>query len=83
VAIHNDSALVRTYTLPPGTPRHRVQVLRQAFEQTLRDPAFLAEAEKAKLDVDPISGEEIERRVKALFTLEPAMVAKLRAILLE
>jgi tripartite-type tricarboxylate transporter receptor subunit TctC len=83
VAIHNDSALVRTYTLPPGTPKPRMRVLRQAFEETLRDPAFLAEAEKAKLDVDPISGEEIERRVQALFTLEPAMVTKLRAILLE
>ena len=82
-AVHNDSTLVRAYTLPPGTPKDRVDLLRKAFQATLRDPAFLAEAEKAKLDVDPVSGEEIERAVLALFKLEPALVARLRTVLLE
>jgi tripartite-type tricarboxylate transporter receptor subunit TctC len=82
-AVHNDSVLVRTYTLPPGTPKDRVQILRRAFQDTLRDPAFLADADKAKLEVDPISGEDIERTVQRLFTLEPALIARLRAVLLE
>src|SRR5438034_4335417 len=47
VAIHNDSLLVRTYTLPPGTPKDRVQILRKAFQETLRDPALLAEIGRA------------------------------------
>jgi tripartite-type tricarboxylate transporter receptor subunit TctC len=83
VAVHNDSTLVRTYTLPPGTPKDRAQILRKAFQETLRDPAFLADADKQKLDVEPVSGEEIERAVESLFKLDPAMIVKLRTILLE
>lgn len=82
-AVHNDSTLVRTYTLPPGTPKDRVQILRKAFIDTLRDPAFLADAEKGKLEVDPVSGEEIERAIAGLFKLEPALIARLRTVLLE
>lgn len=83
VAVHNDSTLVRTYTLPPGTPKDRVQILRKAFQETLRDPAFLADAEKQKLEIEPVTAEEIERAVESLFKLEPAMITKLRTILLE
>jgi tripartite-type tricarboxylate transporter receptor subunit TctC len=82
-AVYNDSVLVRSYTLPPGTPKDRVQILRQAFQATLRDPAFLAEADKARLEIHPVAGEEIERTVANLFKLDPAMVAKLRTILLD
>src|SRR5262249_54509751 len=83
VAVHNDSTLVRTYTLPPGTPKDRVQILRKAFQETLRDPAFLADSEKQKLEIEPVTAEEIERAVESLFKLEPAMVTKLRTIPLE
>jgi tripartite-type tricarboxylate transporter receptor subunit TctC len=83
VAVHNDSLLVRTYTLPPGTPKDRVQMLRKAFQDTLRDPAFLAEAERTKLEIVPISGEDVERTVGNLFKIEPALIAKLRTILLD
>jgi len=83
VAAHNHSLLVRTYTLPPGTPKDRVQMLRKAFQDTLRDPAFLAEAERTKLEIVPISGEDIERTVGNLFKIEPALIAKLRTILLD
>ena len=83
IAIHKDSVPVRSYTMPPGTPKDRVQTLRKAFQETLRDPAFLAEAERAKLDIDPISGEDVERTVHGLFTLEPALVAKLRSVLVD
>jgi tripartite-type tricarboxylate transporter receptor subunit TctC len=83
VGVHNDSVLVRSYTTPPGTPKDRVQILRRAFQATLNDPAFLAEAEKARLEIAPVTGEEIERTVANLFKLDPAMTAKLRTILLE
>lgn len=82
-AVHNDSVLVRSYTLPPGTPKDRVQILRQAFQATLRDPAFLAEADKARLEIAPVAGEDIERTVANLFKLDPALIAKLRTILLD
>jgi len=67
--------------LPPGTPRERVQLLRKAFTDTLKDPEFLAEAQKAKLDINSETGKELEQNVKAVFNLEPALIAKLKEIL--
>jgi tripartite-type tricarboxylate transporter receptor subunit TctC len=43
---------------PPGVPAERLQALRQAFEDTIRDPAYLADAEKAKTYVDPMTAQE-------------------------
>ena len=83
VAIHSDNQVVRAYTLPPATPKDRVQTLRKAFQETLRDPAFLADAERTKLEVDPVTGEDIERIVDGFFKLDPAIVAKLRAVLVD
>ncbi|MBI4013236.1 MAG: hypothetical protein HY359_13040 [Candidatus Rokubacteria bacterium] len=80
---HSEGVVARPYALPPGTPKDRVQILRRAFQATLQDPAFLAEVEKVKLEVDPVSGEELERLIRALFTLEPTLVARLKTILLE
>jgi tripartite-type tricarboxylate transporter receptor subunit TctC len=81
VGIHADSDIVRTYTLPPETPKERVQVLRKAFDATLKDPEFLADAKKSKLNVDPVAVEEIEKEIAGLFKLDAAVVAKLREIL--
>jgi tripartite-type tricarboxylate transporter receptor subunit TctC len=81
--IYRASALARPYVLPPGTPKARVQLLRAAFLAALRDPEFLADARKAKLEVNPRSGEEVEGLVADLFTLDPATVARLRAILFD
>jgi hypothetical protein len=79
--IHNINALNRPYSLPPGTPKERVQILRKALQATLKDPAFLADAKKSKLGVDPIVGEELEEMVKSLFKLSPNVIAKLKAAL--
>lgn len=75
------TAISRVYAVAPGTPADRVQTLRTAFMATLRDPEFLAEAKKANLEIDPVSGEELERLVNELFKLDPAVVAKLKGIL--
>jgi tripartite-type tricarboxylate transporter receptor subunit TctC len=81
--IYSEAALTRAYTLPPGTPKDRVAVLRKAFADTLRDPAFLAEADKAKLEIDLVSGEELERALDGYFRHPPALTAKLKQVLLE
>jgi tripartite-type tricarboxylate transporter receptor subunit TctC len=73
--------LNRFYALPPGTPKSRVNLLRKAFMETMKDPEFLAETKKARLDLDPIDGVEIEKQVRELFKLEPALVAKMKEIL--
>lgn len=75
--------VIRSFVLPPGTPKERVQILRKAFQDTMSDPEFLAEARKSKLDVDPIAGEELKQNVDELFSLEPTMITRLRDILLK
>jgi hypothetical protein len=58
-----------------------VQLLRQALMATLQDPEFRAEAERSKLDIDPVPGEDVERIVARLLSLEPMLVAKLKETL--
>jgi tripartite-type tricarboxylate transporter receptor subunit TctC len=81
VGIDDGSKYARPFVLPPGTPKERVGVLRKAFQETLKDPAFIAEAEKSRLGLDPVSGEELEEMVSRLFKLSPGLVAKLKDIL--
>ena len=60
-------ALARPFALPPETPADRVQAMRNAFDATMQDPAYLAAAEKAKLEVHPLSGEKIEDLITRLY----------------
>ena len=61
----------RPFTVPPGTPKDRLQLLRKGFADTMKDPQFLAEAEKSKLDVTYVSGEEIESHVNKVLSITP------------
>jgi tripartite-type tricarboxylate transporter receptor subunit TctC len=81
VGIHDTGTMTYLYSLPPGTPKERVQMLRRAFQETMKDPEILAEAKKATLDLDPVSGEELERIIAAFFNLEPAIANKLKEVL--
>ncbi len=78
---HDAGATARPYVLPPGTPKEIVQMVRRAFDQAVKDPELLAEAKKSSLDVEPMSGEELEGIVNGLFKLEPALIAKWKDIL--
>ncbi len=82
VGIHGYNPTARPYVLPPGTPKARIDVLRKAFAATMKDPNFLAEAEKSRLDLSPLSGEEVEKTVHGIYKAEPEVVAKLKEILL-
>lgn len=79
--IHDSAAITRPYVLPPKTPKERVQLLHKAFMETMRDKEFLAEAEKSKLDIDPLSGEEVEKIIAGLFSLDQPTISKLKDIL--
>ena len=76
-----NSPTVRPFMLPPATPNDRVQILRKAFMDTWKDSELLAEAKKARLDVEPADGAELEQTIKEMFKLEPAQIAKLKEIL--
>lgn len=68
----------RPLVLPPETPADRVQALRQAMAATLKDPEFLAEAEKSKLLIEYVSGEEIEKLVEEILDVPLAAKEKLQ-----
>jgi tripartite-type tricarboxylate transporter receptor subunit TctC len=61
----------RPLTLAPGTPKERIEILRRAFKATLADPEFLAQANKARLDITYVSGEEIEKIVNEVLSISP------------
>ncbi len=81
VGIHSPSVFARPFVLPPGTPKEQTQILTKAFLETLKDKEFLAEAEKAKLDIEPVTARDLEKAVAAIFKLDPSMVPKLKDIL--
>jgi tripartite-type tricarboxylate transporter receptor subunit TctC len=80
-AVHDPNSITRPYSLSPGTPKDRVIVLQKAFMDTMRDPEFLAEAKKSRLDINPISGEEVGKTVARFFKLDSALATRLREIL--
>lgn len=79
--VHSVGPTARPYVLPPGTPKDRVQILRAAFLKTMKDPKFVSEATKAKLDLNPLEGAELERNVHAVFDLDAALVQRAKEIL--
>jgi tripartite-type tricarboxylate transporter receptor subunit TctC len=70
------------YSVAPGTPPDRLQALQQAFVKTLRDPELVAEASKAKLEVDPIDGPTTAKTFAGLYELPPSLMAKLKDLLI-
>jgi tripartite-type tricarboxylate transporter receptor subunit TctC len=68
----------RPFTAPPGVPEDRKQALRRAFDATLKDPAFLEEADKLKLDVNPVSGAAIDTLVGELYRTPRDVVEETR-----
>jgi tripartite-type tricarboxylate transporter receptor subunit TctC len=61
----------RPFTVPPGAPKDRLQILRKAFADAMKDPAFIAEAEKSKLETTYVSGEEIDKYVAQIYSITP------------
>jgi tripartite-type tricarboxylate transporter receptor subunit TctC len=81
VGIHDASTITYLYSLPPKTPKDRVQTLRNAFVSMMKDQEFLAEAKKVNLDLEPVPGEEVQRTVANFFKLDPSIANKMREIL--
>jgi tripartite-type tricarboxylate transporter receptor subunit TctC len=61
----------RPFSVPPGTPKDRLQILRKAFADTMKDPEFLAEAKKTKVEATYVSAEEIAQRVDKVLSITP------------
>jgi tripartite-type tricarboxylate transporter receptor subunit TctC len=68
--------MARPFVAPPGVSAERAAVLRSAFDATMRDPAFLADARKLMLDVDPVDGKDIDRLIAGLYATPKDVVAE-------
>ena len=73
--------LGRPFLAPPGVPQDRLDALRKAFLAALRHPDLVAEAQKAKMDIKPVSGDELDRVVAALVSAPSDIVDKTNRLL--
>jgi len=74
------SRIGRSILSPPNQPAERVAALRSAFMATMQDEGFTAEITKLALDLDPISGQELQKSVIETASLDPALIAKARKL---
>jgi tripartite-type tricarboxylate transporter receptor subunit TctC len=82
LAFYTSSAAVgRSIVAPPGIPPERVNVLRRAFDATIRDPEFLGEIERAQQEFQPASGEELQQIIQDTAGVPHAIVERTEAIL--
>jgi tripartite-type tricarboxylate transporter receptor subunit TctC len=79
--IHYPSKITKTLALPPGTPSDRAQILQKALQETVKDSEFVAEADKAKIGLAPVTADDMRKTVEGIFKLDPGVLAKLKTIL--
>jgi tripartite-type tricarboxylate transporter receptor subunit TctC len=79
--IYNQTMFGRPYVVAPDVPKERVAALRQAFMRTMQDPELLAEAERIKLDVSPISGDTLQALIAKLYATPADIVERARQAL--
>lgn len=74
--IFGHQMLGRPFMVAPGVPPERVKAMQAAFDSTLRDPAFQKDADTMRLEIDSVTGEEVDRHVKAIFGLPKALIER-------
>ncbi len=81
--ISADIAVGKPFVLPPGVPRDRIDALRKAFDETMRDPAYLADARSVEAEVKPTSGEKLRAVVAAIIATPPDILDLSRRLMNE
>jgi len=74
-------SIARPFAAPPGVPSDRVALLRRAFDDTMKDPAFLADAGKLRLEIDPLTGEEVQNVVSRVLGTPKPIINQIQAVL--
>lgn len=75
------TAYGRPYFLPPDVPPERVEALRRAFDATVKDTAFVGDMKKIGIELDPLTGEQVQKLVGELANTPTNIVARVRAVL--
>ena len=79
--ICGSSEFARSVFLPPGVPQERVDALRRAFDATMKDPEFLAEAEKLQIPIEPNGGEALDKIAKQIVATPAGAITLARKLL--
>jgi tripartite-type tricarboxylate transporter receptor subunit TctC len=79
----SDSQMGQSYAAPPGVPAPIVKALRQAFDDTMQDPGFIEKMQAAKVQFNPMNGEELGRSVKATLAAPRAVIERYKAALVD
>lgn len=74
-------SLGKLYAAPPGIPTERRDALRKALADTMKDPEFLADATKTKIDISPMSGEDVEAFIARVSRASPAVIERAKKAL--
>jgi tripartite-type tricarboxylate transporter receptor subunit TctC len=71
----------RPWVVPPGTPKGRVVLLREAHAKAMADPQLLEEAKKGKMEVEPVTGEELQKLAERMINQPPGVIARVKKLL--
>jgi tripartite-type tricarboxylate transporter receptor subunit TctC len=74
----NVMSLGRPMLAGPGVPVENVRILRRAFEATMKDPEFVAEAQKLRLELSPMNGEQVQKIVDEMTSVSPAAIERFK-----
>ena len=77
----SQSRFGRPFVIAPDVPKDRADALRKAFAETMKDPEARAEAAKFRLDMDPVSAQDVQEAVRRVYASPPAVIAKVKAAL--
>ncbi len=71
----------RSYVAPPGTPAQEIDILRASFDATMKDPEFLADAQKMKIAISPLSGAKVQEVIARLYATPKALVERAKNVI--
>ena len=71
----------RPMVVGPGTPADRVNILREAYVKSINNPELIAEAKKTRMDMEPVSGDQLQALAKRVMNQPPAVLKRVRKIL--
>ena len=75
-----EQVMGRPFVMPPGVPADRVKILRDAFDAAVKDPALLEDAKAQNMEIDPVSGAEINALLDRVYAAPSELVTRLREL---
>jgi tripartite-type tricarboxylate transporter receptor subunit TctC len=75
------TGMARPFAAPPGVSPARASLLRRAFDATMKDPAFRAEADQMQADLDPSTGEAVQALVQRIYATPADVIARAKGLL--